>query len=258
LIILPSIAFWTSGIQKEAFLYPLWIYSGAQLVSFLNSKDKKSISLLLLLATLLVTVLITYLLKFYYLLPLAALVGIVLLEYKVQNIRTYSILLSLVILLLAFLTSIHPYISIFNFNEIIAANYFNFCSNQNSSCISLPIDGTTWGVLRAVPSALIKGILGPLPWEWKNALYVLQSLEHIIAIVMLVWMLVKYGLKKSFLKSFYLIVIWCMVMAILHVLTAPNYGSLSRYESIYFPLLIFICFNQIEYKFQIPLQNKQE
>jgi hypothetical protein len=243
-IAIPSITFWTSGLQKEALLYPLWVYSGVLFVTFLNETNKKRVALLVLLLIMLLTAFVTYLLKFYYLIPLAALVGIVLLEYTVQNMRTYKIVVSGTMVLLAVATSIHPYISIFNFNEIIAVNYFNFCTKNVESCIALPIDGTTWGVLRAVPSALIKGILGPLPWEWRNALYIVQSLEHLLFIGFIVWMFFKYGMKKNFLKSFYLILLWCITMATLHVLTAPNYGSLSRYEAIYFPLLIFICLNQ--------------
>jgi hypothetical protein len=246
-VALPSVLFWTSGIQKEALLYPLWVLAGVHCWVFFNSTTKNKWSYVSFIFILLVTTSITYLLKFYYLIPLTALLGIWCLEWSIKNQTHYRMVLLLLMVALLVATSIHPYISIFNFNEIISANYFNFCNHQPATCIHLPIDGTTTGVLQALPQALLKGLLGPYFWEWKNPMYVLQGLEHLILVTGLGTAVLVYGLKKNNIKSFYLTLIWCLTMASLHVLTAPNYGSLSRYEAIYFPLLLFVLAEQINF-----------
>jgi hypothetical protein len=98
--------------------------------------------------------------------------------------------------------------------------------------------------LSSLGEAVFKAILNlpiflvmPLPWNWSNIFYPLQTLESIV----LIYLYVRLGMKQSLYKNseFILLSLILLIGSSIYALIMSNEGTFVRYRfSLYYPVLL--------------------
>ena len=94
------------------------------------------------------------------------------------------------------------------------------------------LDGTVVGGLKLAPAAINVSLFRPYPWEVKNPLMALASLESLLIILLTVYMMRIKGHWKGIFKDPFLI--FCISFALFFAfavgLSTANFGTLMRYK----------------------------
>ncbi len=102
------------------------------------------------------------------------------------------------------------------------------------------LEATPWSLLLNAPWALISGLLRPFPWEASSLLHLCAALENtFLLFFFLTSLLYLKRLKRpKYPLLLFSAVFFVLVLAVFLTLSAPNFGTLSRYRTGY---ISFFC-----------------
>ena len=250
----PSVLFWTSGIVKETVAYACIVVIAAVCLQWVHGKPKWYHYI-----GLLVSLYVLYRLKYYY----AGVFGMFALLYSflhwlrltLREIKKWHLTL-VFFLLLGMLTLgvsfIQPNLRLHRILEVMVENYHAFAALSAPDHMVLFTDLTPdWlSVLGHSPKALFSGLFRPLPWEAVNSLQVIYSLENLlifVATIASLCFLPKPMSRQSLINILILLGLTVLLVTFL-TLSAPNYGTLSRYRSVVLPFYLAL----IVYRIRVP------
>ncbi|MFK7900323.1 MAG: hypothetical protein AB8B61_06165 [Cyclobacteriaceae bacterium] len=248
LLIWPSAVLWTAGIQKETVAVSCLFFLTTVLLSVFI--EKKRITLVQLALTILSS-LVLWKVKYYY-------AGTFLVSacYFIFLQKTSKLSLSIRLVLLVgssvslfyVLKMMHPVLSPTNFLTYLYQAYSENISNSavgNYVDYGLKENWLSFG--KNAPYAFFNGLFRPFIWEANSVFQYFAAIENVVF----------YGIASSSL--FYMIkqrttlthiVIACLfyvvILGVILPLSTPNFGSLLRYKSSYFPFLLYLLCSLIE------------
>jgi hypothetical protein len=243
----PSVVFWTSGLIKEsiavgglyfltAFFLRVWFERRTRLGEVF-------------LAAILLW--ICWSLKYYIMaIFLPVVFASLLLKFIVRTKQFRSATLettawlAVFILPLFLITYLHPNFYPERFLEVIVSN--NAAYNE----LSAPGDGVqftnlradTGSIIRNAPWALFSGLFRPLFWEATNVLQFFSGVEN--TLLLLLFLIGLFQLKAYATSPYRVLVlaviVYVTLLCIFITLSAPNFGTLSRYRGAYVSFFVFL------------------
>lgn len=230
----PSATFWSSGLIKES-LAMAGLFVLAALVVKLWAGRRPSIAEAV---VGLGALWITWNLKYYYLAVFVP-IAVALLIYRraadsVSPSWRWTVWGSAFLVLLSIVAALHPNFSPDRLLHVIADN------NAVYQSLSAPGDYVEFeyltpsaiSMLRYAPKALVSGLFRPMPWEASNGLQILASLENLLLLGLLVgavwrW---KAAWRSPYRTLAVAVIVYIAVLCIFLTISAPNFGTLSRYR----------------------------
>jgi hypothetical protein len=255
---IPSVLFWGGGVMKDTVTLASFYYL---IVLFYNLLfDKKIMNLLYMF------------LPIYFILSLKAYIVISFVPWAMITLLYYFINLSknpvlkfliipyLIIILsssMSFITSTLMESTTKYQSEQIENRVKGFQSYHTylgGSSYSLgEIEFTTMGIISKIPLALNATLFRPYPWEAKNALSFVNSLESFFVMCFTIFVLIKTGIANFFriissnsyvLGAFIFVLFFGFIIGF----TSYNFGALSRFKiplvAIYIFVLYFVYINR--------------
>ena len=258
---IPSVIFWGSGIMKDSIVIGflgLLMHSCDQLFS----KGKRKFFNLLVVT---VSTYFIYTIKSYILI---ALIPSLLFWFffsfnsRIKNGVIKTIVFP-VILVLVSLSSLYSYVLIESFDEKFNSEQLlsQAAIYQTNHYTEIAIEGTRsgytlgdynqsiLGMLVQAPSAVAVTLFRPFPWEIKNIVMALSSLESLILtfFTLFVFYKMKFGrLISYFISDGFMIMclVFTLLLAFIVGFSSYNFGALARYKipclPFYFSILFFI------------------
>lgn len=253
ILFIPSCLFWGSGLYKDSFTLSatLWVFYSVLAISL----EKKSIGLNVFLIIINSYIIVS--IKPYIFASLLPAVMIIFLYSMVKNTRnrvlrvlafpTYMIVVIFggLIVFSELSTSMGSYGGINSTIERVVITREDFINNEIYSDNYFDIgtfDPTLSGMASKIPLALLYGLFGPFPWQVKNIVMLVSSLEAMFFLFFVCKALWNGIFRKGFTKvvsdpvllSFFLFV---FVFIIFVGLSTANFGSLVRYRIPALPFL---------------------
>lgn len=262
-LLLPSIVFWTSGLIKESLAVAALYFLVAFFLKIWFNEKPRALHFVMAVVSLWVF----WNLKYYFVavfLPVACttlLYKLIGRKWPVRSARSEIVVwIAILIFPLFLITFLHPNFYPERFLEVIVLN--NAAYNQMSS----PIDLVHFINLRAdfrsiaqnAPWALFSGLFRPLFWEAGTILQFLAGMENTL---LLCFFLATLTQIKKYLSSPHRVLVLALLvyvtlLCILITLSAPNFGTLSRYRAGYLSFFVFLVLcnnpflNYLERSFQ--------
>ncbi len=243
----PPIVFWSSGLIKESLgLASVYFLAGI----FLRITSHKKLNA----GEWLLAILFLWIgwrLKYYwlavFLLTTISVVIVVSLQRKYRKLSTLTmpLLISVVIVLSAITTLVHPNFYPDRLLPMIWENNNAFMEHSapehamryhgfSSDFIAMLINS---------PTALVGGFFRPFIWETFNLVSFAAGIANLLMLVTVLSALP--GLKRLSSSQNSLLVIatlfYCVVLAIFLALSTPNFGTLDRYRVGFSPFLLFLA-----------------
>lgn len=250
LFFIPSVVFWTSGLMKETVSFTI-----INLVFyFLLCVRRKASDFGIHLFGALIFTLVLYYLKYYLFAPLLLVVILFLVIHFTKNKLSRKQLfwsLTIVVVCVPLVISVlHPNMNFNFFLEALHNNYSRTLKYSSANAI-IPIsyDGSFLSFLINIPNALFIGLFRPLLLEGWDILSFLLGVENLLVFCLFVLALrnviktPKFNYKTLFLLSVFFIVFLAVVLPI----ASPNYGSLVRYRTAYYPLFVLIILQGVDW-----------
>jgi hypothetical protein len=107
---------------------------------------------------------------------------------------------------------------------------------------------TAYIIINSLPEAIFKSLMGlptlllmPLPWNWSNIFYPIQSMESLLLLFMYYWITKRYNLldNKEYILLSFILAISLMVYSLL----VFNEGTFVRYRfTLFYPFLFAIFY----------------
>lgn len=245
-LLFPSVVFWSAGLIKESLaLAGLWVIITVFLKAWFHLPVKWYDYLLAA-----VSAVVVWNIKYYYLgiaAPvLAALVILrwLSLRYKLRWKHEVLFLAVGFILLLLFATLGHPNFYLHRLLGVIVENNQAFVqlSEPGDAIRFYNLHATWYSMLLNAPLALVSCLYRPLPWEVMNGLSLLASVENSVLLVMT--LLAVPSLRRLPPSPHRLLVtgalVYCILLATLLSLSAPNFGTLARFRIGFLPVFIVL------------------
>ncbi|MEX2230562.1 MAG: hypothetical protein WD824_00265 [Cyclobacteriaceae bacterium] len=253
-LFLPSVVFWTSGILKESIAMACLCYLSALFLRIWFNEKPTVWQLLLSF----ISLWFFWNLKYYY---AAVFVPVIItsMAYKFLIAKKFAsspgremfVWVVMFILPLVAVTFLHPNFHFDRLLDVIVSN------NQGYNELSAPEDvvhfnhlrATPMSLLRNAPWALFSGLFRPLFWEVSSFIQFLQGMENTLILVLLVAASFRY--KRYFSSPHRVLmmalIVYVILLCIFLTLSAPNFGTLSRYRMGYLSFFVFIilCNNPI-------------
>lgn len=249
LLFFPSIVFWNSGIMKDGILLSALGFfwgSALQLAYFPNQGKLKSTLILLLSAVLL------WKIKFFVAAFVYAISGSwFALQWLFKRYRFFRsgylrwLAIPVVIFLIVFIFSLLHYK--FNLDFLLMSLVLNYQQFRDMShgqpMIELEnLQPTLSSIMFNIPEALVGILFRPFFWEGDSVFYRLAGFENLLLLGLFLGALA--GWRKFDLKQipgfYFMLLVFCVCLAVAFGLSTPNLGSLNRYRTAFLPFLIFI------------------
>ena len=249
LFFVPSVVFWTSGLLKEtlsnAVIYLI-------LFNLLRIKRKTTYPVIYIIGLILLTILLFYL-KYYLFAPIVIISVLFLVihftkkKLSIPLLITFS--LSIVILITIGVSVLHPNMNLDFFLEALRNNYTKtILHSSNNALIPIFYNGSLKSFVTIGPHAILTGLFRPTIFEHWNLLSLLLSIENSIVLflfIISVWA----KIKQPFFRHKSLLILCSSLiifLAIVLTIASPNYGSLVRYRTAYFPLFVLLILQGIK------------
>lgn len=249
---IPSVFFWGSGLLKDT----ITLSATCMAVYCIHELIIRRRFLVTLLLLLIVSLYALYIIKIYILLILLPSVIIWIFLEKAKNIKglMLRVMIGPVIFVISLFLAGYSLIKASEDNpkyslEMLAktakttAYDIRYWSGRDAgSGYSLgELDGSFNSLIKLAPQAINVAMFRPYPWEVKNPLMLISSIESTVFLLVVVVLLIKSG--RSFLYSvrdpvFIFILIFTLVFAFGVGVSTYNFGTLSRYK---IPMLPFFA-----------------
>lgn len=249
-IVLPSFAFWSSGIIKESICMGI-CFSIAGF--WVKTEKEKRINWPLLFIHLLFAFLLLQI-KFYYFLYLFLMLSVNQFMFRNNasnrkvNIKTYFAFTVLIILILLLLPKIHYHFDYQRLLTTLETNYIKlYSTSKDGTAIELPyFDGSLSGFIISFPFALI-GAFELSNWNSSKTLFQWYSLiENLIVLIVFSFAVFQFTKIENIKKRPFLIgaLVFSILCTLLFIgimgIASPNLGSLSRYKILFLSTLTHI------------------
>ncbi|MGV3504418.1 MAG: hypothetical protein ACO1O1_11965 [Adhaeribacter sp.] len=256
-LFLPSVVFWSSGINKET------IYLGALclfLASVLQGVHAPGRKPWVYGAGLLAAAYVLWKIKFYFaavIFPLAASYALLTwLNGRFPLLRSGRIQVLCFGLLLAATAGLvsqfhHVFQLDYFLSELLESHQVILSASAGKPVLQFPgLQPSLGSVLAHAPLAAFYAAFRPFIWEGEGWLYVFAGLENLLVLAAGAWVLVRTLLAGKRPGNWFLLILilYCLVIAALIGLSTPNVGSLSRYKTAFQPFLVFVLLTGLSWK----------
>jgi hypothetical protein len=247
-LLFPSVVFWTSGLLKESFACAALFYlSGIFLKIWFDQQPS-----VLEWAGVLIGVMALWILKYYYAAIFLSVIFACLIykfvvlrwfnaRTKTGQVITWLAILSLCLVLMSFM---HPNFSLSIFLEVIVSNNeaFHKISSANNVIHYDRLSPELFDIFRNVPWALLSGFFRPFIIEGRNAFQWVAGFENLLILVAVITSIRKAPKILTSENRILLVatISYVFILCALLALSAPNFGTLSRYRVGYLPYFLFI------------------
>ena len=249
-IFLPSVVFWSSGLLKESLAMPCLYFLTAV---FLKVWFQERLSLGSYLPGV-VCLWVLWQLKYYYVavfLPVA----LTTLAYRfiigrkpafppARELLVWAGIFLLPVILISFL---HPNFYPGRLLEVILVNNaaFNELSDPRDVIHFNDLEASPLSMLKNMPWALFSGLFRPLIWETSAVIQILPSIENTLILILFVVSCFRLNRYRVATHRLLILagVVYVTLLCILITISAPNFGTLSRYRIGYisFFVLLILC-----------------
>lgn len=247
----PSIVVWSSGVLKEAVAMPcLFIMVGCLLKIRDNPRQAFAWVGLVLSAWL------GWKLKYYNVGVFLSVGLTTLLVHYMNGVlqitnRYGQVLLWLVVfgVFTGAITFLHPNFNLQLLPGVIADNYrMSAEMSGGSGVIRFPGLHASWTSIAAhAPKALFSGLFRPFVWEADSWLAWAGALENLLLVVLVIWAMGHFlrhpGCREPLL--FLAAAVAVLILGVILPLSAPNFGTLSRYRVGYLSFFVFFTLQGI-------------
>jgi hypothetical protein len=255
---IPSVLFWGGGVMKDTVTLASFYYLIVLFYNFLFEKKYINVFYMLLPIYLILN------LKAYIVISFVPWAMITLLYYFI-NLSKNPVLKFLIIPYLVIILSFSTSFITSSLMESTAKYQSDQIENRvkgfqsyhtylGGSSYSLgEIEFTTMGIISKIPLALNATLYRPYPWEAKNALSFVNSLESFFVMCFTIFVLIKTGIANFFriissnsyvLGAFIFVLFFGFIIGF----TSYNFGALSRFKiplvAIYIFVLYFVYINR--------------
>lgn len=241
----PSVVLWSSGVVKESLAFGgLCVLTGFFFAIHERQRFKAWEFLIALLSAYLLLNLKYYWAAVFF--P-AMLTGVIVgripghLQWGMG--KTWSIWLTVFLLLSLGVSQLHPNFYLQNFLIVIKENHDAFVElSANTLYIQFYRLSASWGsVILNSPWALLSGCFRPFLFEAGNPMQILAGVENLLLLVLFLFQLSRLKLphgreRIAFISALVYVVVLCIFLA----LSTPNFGTLSRYRIGFLPFLVFL------------------
>ncbi len=244
---LPTFVFWTSGLLKESLaIGALCLLVALALEWSAASGTMKIGQVLLALAGGLVLWNLKY---FYAAITIPVLLAVVV--YERMQTRKYRIAVPLFILiaLVVLFSTFHYNLNVSRVLNVIHENYLLSVLKGHGAITYYKFDGSIFGFLINLPLAAFSGLFRPFLFEWGNFFQVIVSLENFAVFSLLIVSIWRTGLPKS-VKNPWIIaaIVAILSLAIFIAFSTPNFGTLSRFKTAYWPFFVMLVIYWFQHK----------
>jgi hypothetical protein len=230
IFLVPSFLFWNSGMHKDIIIVTILCFSIYWFHTFLLNNNKKKIILLLLSLSFL------FILK-NYLVVILFLSFICWWALEKLPFKKISVLIFLFISLIALIYVSTQLSQTFNIAHYISLKQQEFKSIEGNSVIDLPnIEPTALGLIQYFPYALNVSFFQPNYSSSSSLFVILSSSELFLLLFLIIYFLWK---RKEKLNSYsFFIIFFCLAILLISGYTVTFFGSIIRYRSMIWPLII--------------------
>ena len=246
-LLYPSVAFWSSGIMKEALSLPcLFFMTGVFITYWYSGKLTWTDFILFLFAAW-----ISWRLKYYYNgVFFAVAVTSLIVRYTARATRISRPVVQLLVWTVVFaalatgVTLLHP-----NFHPdvlpgVVADNYEAYAKlTDEGGMIHYPgLDPTFASMIRYAPKAFFSGLFRPFLWEADSWIMLLGAIENAVLLLFFLVALTNYKRRVPCGEPVVAIAVitFIVILGVLLPLSTPNYGTLSRHRVGYLPFFVFL------------------
>lgn len=251
-LLIPSVLFWGSGLLKDSITMAAtaWISYSIFMVFFNKKKIGINLLVILIMAYLLISI------KPYIFVSLVPGLLVWLFFNQVKRIKNKLIkvlILPLTILLIlvaasALLNYMGKFLGVYGDVDTMITKVkvtqedLQKASMYGSNYYDIGvIEPSVWGLVKKMPQALVAGLFRPFLWEARNPFVVISGLENLTLLILLIFILIKVGLKvflRSIISDPFLTyaLIFTLLFAFGVGLASTNFGALVRYR---IPLMPF-------------------
>jgi hypothetical protein len=260
-LLIPSVLFWGSGLLKDTITMSAtaWISYSIFMVFFKRKKLIPNIIAIIVMAFLIISI------KPYIFVSLVPGLLIWLFFNQVKRIpnkliRAFITPLAFLLVLIAaaaLLNNMGQYLGVYGdvdsaINKVkVTQEDLLQSSHYGSNNYDIGvIEPSAWGLIKKAPQAIMAGMFRPFLWEARNPFIVVSGLENLSLLILLIFILIKVGLKVFFnaiISDPFLS--YAFVFALLFAfgigLASTNFGALVRYRIPLLPFLVsglFILF----------------
>lgn len=248
LLLFPSIVFWTSGIMKETLAMSALYFI---VFVFLKIWLKERVVILQWIL-LLIAGWILWNLKYYYMaifLPVIA-TALMFRLFVFPNFTFRSVWFPIGLWLIIFLiplyvaTLVHPNFYPERFLTVIVDNYNAFIDQSSPDDVAhfSDLNPSVWAIIANAPNALFTALYRPMPWEANDVFKIFATVENVLLMFLTVTALFRW--KDAFQSPHRFLIfsslVYVVLLAIFLALSAPNFGTLTRYRVGFLPFFILI------------------
>jgi hypothetical protein len=248
---LPTFVFWTSGILKESLAIGALCLLVAHAIEL--SQPHARIRARQITMVIIAGIMLWNLKYFYAAVTLPILITVVV--YERMKSRKYSIVIPLFILiaLVAIFSISHYNLNARRVLDVIYENYLLGIQVGHGAISYYHFDGSITGFLINLPLAVFSGLFRPFLFEWNNLLQAIVALENFAVFILLMIAIWRTGLPKSVRNPWVIAAIIAILsLDIFIAFSTPNFGTLSRFKTAYWPFFVMltICWFQQKNKSQ--------
>ncbi|MGD1961125.1 MAG: hypothetical protein ACFB2Y_19880 [Fulvivirga sp.] len=250
LFLIPSFAFWSSGLSKESAAVGCIAFIISSYIKALFLQGKVTWQELIMAS---VALILLWKLKYFYaaVLLVSLITGSVMLyfqkKYALTGILKIGLLAGSIFLGLLVLASFtHPNFYITSILDVIVQNHDELVLKSEDFVRFYQLDPTFSSVALNVPLACFSGLFSPLIWQVHSEAAVATGFENLILFACSIWAILKFRVPKENKKLILMIIalLYIIVLAALLALSTPNFGTLMRFKVAFLPFLyILVLYN---------------
>ncbi len=236
IFILPSVAFWCSGIHKDGFILSAFGMVSWYTIKVFQSRNWKNVLLLIFLLFLLLA-----LRYFYFLIFLPLFIVHLVVRNKSKPYLYYTALVGVGVMFFLFSNQLSPKL---DFMKMVVNRQQEFLRGKGYSDLKTPVlENNAVSFIKNIPTALEHIFIEPIPsWRASNK-YGVTAFDSGVVLILLLVAFIK--IKRKYLSnSFTWVVLFYSLLCLLFIgYTIPNLGALVRYESPFICLLLLALFS---------------
>ncbi len=244
----PSVVFWSSGLIKESLAMAALFFLCSLFVKAWQRKNPGWIEVLFLVVSLWVL----WNLKYYYLAVLmpVAITSLVFRFFVSDFLSNKNIFIKVGAWLLVFIVPLivvsllHPNFYPERFLEVIIENHNAYAQRSDSNNVIhyFNLQPNIYSVLLNSPWALLSGLFRPFIWEADTVFQFIVAIENAAIVILTIALLFRWKewAGKYCHLLFFSIVFYIIVLCVFLALSAPNFGTLSRYKVGFLPFFTLL------------------
>ncbi|MEP4533562.1 MAG: hypothetical protein ABJ004_10785 [Cyclobacteriaceae bacterium] len=245
ILFIPSVVFWGSGILKDTVTIGALGWVSYSLINLIDINKRRLIFwIILVFFSALIFKVKSYIIICY--LPMVSLWLYLQFIHKIKN-TAYKILVAPLLVVIFGGVGFYVFSTVANQTETFA--FENIAERARITAYDIrygwgartggdggydlgELDGSWDSMIRLAPQAVVVSLFRPYPWEIKNPLMLLASIESTLMLVFSFWyLIVKKRLTKVFQDPF---LVFCMSFAVIFAfavgVSTYNFGTLMRYK----------------------------